>query len=182
MQVSNPHPRSDSASAFPPAHSAIPVYASVHKAPRWSLLRKARPNRRWPHRKKPAGDHPGPSEAPVNTAASIPREGCHLLGLSILAVEGGAENADAGNLTPFAVGGSSNAGGVSECDSFWTQLQAAKADQAKSPPPSAVTLSKQSRRLRPRERSPLHEHLQLEALGCLEPSGKEKDKKTVLKL
>lgn len=26
------------------------------------------------------------------------------------------------------------------------------------------------------------EHLQLEALGCLEPSGKEKGKKTVLKL
>lgn len=64
---------------------------------------------------RPAGDHPRPSEAPVNTAASIPREGCHLLGLFILAVEGGGENADAGNLTPFAVGGSSNAGGVSEC-------------------------------------------------------------------
>lgn len=131
---------------------------------------------------RPAGDYPRPSEAPVNTAASIPREGCHLLGLSILAVEGGNENADAGNVTPFAVGGSSNAGGVSECASSWTQRPASKADKAKSPPPSAVTLSKQSRRLRPRERSPLHEHLQLEARGCLEPSGKEKGKKTVLKL
>lgn len=65
---------------------------------------------------------------------------------------------------------------MSECTSSWTQLQAAEADKAKSPPPSAVTLSKQSRRLRPRELSPL-EHLQLETLGCLEPSGKENGKK-----
>lgn len=105
-------------------------------------------------------------EAPENTITSIPREGCHLPGLSILAVQRGERELGYWGLTPFLrqAGGSRNSGGVSECASSWLQTQAARADKAKSPPTSAVTLSKQSRCLQRRttlscglgSRVPLH--------------------------
>lgn len=57
----------------------------------------------------------------------------------------GCGDLESGNWTPFCSRREEYRGGVCVCVSSPPRPQAAGADKAKSPPPSAVTLSKQSR-------------------------------------
>lgn len=115
MQVLGLHPRPpDSASAFP---AAIAAHANVHKALRWSPLRKAQPmhylngvvawiNRRWPHGKGSLETFHGPR-------SSSKHYNQHPLGrmsstsfIHPRCTNGVSENVDTGDLTPFSeVGG-----------------------------------------------------------------------------